>query len=295
MTQLTRRVITLLAIPLLLLMTSCIRMTADYEIVSDEEIHLVADIGMRNSAAKEMGSEMPDFCDQDGFDVDEGGKAEPYADEGDDGYTGCRISGTASLADMNEGGTSITFVDDVWTFHMEGQESGGQELSADMFSDFRISVTFPGKVLTHNGSSTLEGTTVTWTNPSDMFTAEGLKATAENSGGNLLWLWITLGVLGLAAIGAVIFLVTRKKKEPEANPYPQGHPYQQQGQPYPPQGQPYGQQTPPPGPPPFGQPSPPAGPPQQFQPGGAPTPPPPPSGPPSGPPVGPPAGPPPQS
>lgn len=233
MTRLTRRLIALLTIPLVLVLTSCMRLTTDYEIVNADEIHLTADIGMQNSFADQMGSEMPDLCAQDDSlgDVDNA-KLEPYTEEGPDGYTGCRISGTGRLADMSGGGTAITFADDVWTFHMEGDEAG-EEMSAEMFTDFRVSVTFPGEVLSHNGTSTVDGNTVTWTDPNDMFTAEGLKATGSDEGGgagDLLWLWITLGVLALAAIAAAVYFMTRKKKAPVG---PQGYPGGHYNQGYP--------------------------------------------------------------
>lgn len=313
MSRLSRRLVAILTIPLVLILSSCIRMTADYDIVSEDEIKLVANIGVQNSFADQMGSELPSLCDQGDFDDVEGATAEEYTEEGPEGYTGCEISGTATLADMGGDGTSITLVDDVWTFSMDGEESN-EEMSADMFTDFRVSVTFPGKVLSHSGTSTVEGTTVTWANAADMFTADGLTATAENgAGGGLTWLWILLGVLALAAIGAAIYVLTRRRAKPTdgapyAGPGPQYPPYPQ-GQPYPPQGgptapsQPYPPQAGPTGP--AGQPYPPHAPgrpyPQGSQtssypqvrptpslpPQGAPTPPLPPQGPPMQPPANP--------
>ena len=262
MSRLSRRLVAILTIPLLLMLSSCIRMTADYDIVSEDEIKLVANIGVQNSFADQMGSELPSLCDQGDFDDVEGATAEEYTEEGPEGYTGCEISGTATLADMGGDGTSITLVDDVWTFSMDGEESN-EEMSADMFTDFRVSVTFPGKVLSHSGTSTVEGTTVTWANAADMFTADGLTATAENgAGGGLTWLWILLGVLALAAIGAAIYVLTRRRVKPT-----DGAPYAGPGPQYPPYPQ--------------------VGPTPSLPPQGAPTPPLPPQGPPMQPPANP--------
>lgn len=244
MSTLVRRLTLILAIPLLLVLTSCIRMTMDIDIDSPERIDVKADIGMQNAAAKEMGGELPDFCEEAGLSGElDGATTEPYSDDGDAGYTGCRVEGTNTLAEMSSsGGPGLKLEDGIWTFEMEGGDADAEGMSANMVSDFRISVTFPGEVLTHNGTSTVEGTTVTWSNASDLLSSEGLHATARDSGGagGLTWLWIVLGVLALAAIGAGIWFATRKKPQPAAPPYP--------GQPYPPQGHP-GSQTPPPYPP----------------------------------------------
>lgn len=226
-----RRALALLLVPLVLLLSSCIRMTADYDIVSENEVTLVADFGIQNSAAAQMGSEVPDLCEQEGFDDVQGATAEPYAEEGDGGYTGCRISGTARTSDLSGDGTTIELADGVWTFAMEGTP-GEEEMSAEMFSDFRVSVTFPGKVLSHNGTSTVEGTTVTWSTAADMFTADGLLATAEDGAGGVDWLWIALGALVIAGIAAAVVVATRNRRrhEPEptfqdgSTPYPYPYP-----------------------------------------------------------------------
>lgn len=255
-----RRLAIVLTLPLLLFLTSCIRLTMDLDIESPDRVNVSADFGMQNAAAQEMGSDLPDFCDEADFADTDDASMEPYTEEGPEGYTGCRISGTGSVSEFAGDGTSLTLEDDIWTFAMEGGDAGGSEgLSANMLTDFRVSVTFPGEVLTHNGSSTVDGRTVTWTNPADLF-GEGLHATASNTGGGSIpWLWIVLGIVALAAIGALVWFLTRRKQTPPASP-----PYGPQGQQYPPQGQPYppqGQQYPPQGPP-QGQPYPPQGPPQ---------------------------------
>lgn len=263
MSTLARRLTLILAILLLLVLTSCIRMTMDIDIDGAERIDVRADVGMQNAAAKELGADLPDFCAEADLTGDtDDVQAEPYSEDGDGGYTGCRMEGTSTLAEMGSSsdGPGLTLEDGVWTFAMDGADAeAGQGMSASMLSDFRISVTFPGEVLTHNGTSTVEGTTVTWTNATDLFSAEGLRATARDSGGagGHTWLWIVLGVLALAAIGAAIWFATRKKSQPAAPPYPgqpyPGHPgnqppYPPASQPYP-QGQPSGPQPPyPPGP-----------------------------------------------
>lgn len=269
MPRLHVRLIALLSIPLLLLTSGCMRMKADYEILSESKVQVAMDIGMRNDAVAELGQEMPDFCEEAGALRMLGATTEEYADEDVSGYSGCRLTATAPISELSDEALSLVLEDDVWRFGMEGGDSGGTEgMSADMLSDFQIRVTFPGNVLTHSGGSTVDGTTVTWADPADLFTAEGLKATAENGGvGSLPWLWIALGALiVLGAVVAVILLQRKKRNVPTqpGGPWQGGYgPEYRQGQQYPPQrpgaqyppqgpgpqypqGQPYPQQGPPP-------------------------------------------------
>ena len=238
MKTLLRRPVVLLVVPLLLLLSGCIRMTADYEILGDDAVKATIDFGMRNDVVAEMGEEVPNFCEEEGLMDADGLTAEEYVDEGDDGYTGCRLTGTTTIAQLNESGTSLQLEDGTWTFLMEGDDAeDASGMTADMFSDFAIRVTFPSKVLTHNGASTVESTTVIWADASDLLTEEGLKATAENGGG-LPWLWIALGALVvIGAAAAVMLLQRRGKGSPQQQDGPwQGGPGQQQytpGQPYP--------------------------------------------------------------
>lgn len=191
------------------------RMTASYEIVSDSSVQVAMDIGVRSDALAQMGQDVPDFCaEADSMGVPSF-MQEEYTDEGADGYSGCRISGTAPISQLNSSGTSFVLDEDIWTFLMEGDGSGQMDgMSAEMFSDFQIRVTFPGKVLSNSGTSTVEGTTVVWNSPADLFTAEGLTATAENGGvGAPPWLWIAVAtVLVFGAIVGVVLLVQRRRR-----------------------------------------------------------------------------------
>lgn len=264
MSRLPRRLIALMVIPLLVSMSGCMRLKADYEILGNDQVKILMDIGMQNQTLQQMGQEAPDFCEQAGTmggpitEVD-------YADEGPDGYTGCRIEGTAPLSEVNNSSTTLVLDEDLWTFHMVGDDGGGAEgLTADMFSDFEVRVTFPGTVVSSNGTSTVEGSTVIWTSPTDLFTEEGLLATGENDGAAALpWLWIVIG--GIVLIGAVIAVALVLGRQRATPVSPQGSPFQN-GQAYPPQGPPFqNAQKYAPQSPPFqsGQPYPPQGPPFQ--------------------------------
>ena len=211
-----RRILALLVIPLLLAVSSCVRLQADYEILGDNKVQVAIDFGARNDVVAELGDDVPDFCDQEGLMDPEGVDKEAYAEDGEDGYAGCRLTGTTTVSELNQSGTSLMLGDDgTWTFLMEGNDSmEGSTMTADMFSDFLIRVTFPGEVLTHNGSSTLEGTTVTWSDPADLLTKEGLRATAENSAPRAAvpWLAITVVVAALLIGGGAVLLLNRFRR-----------------------------------------------------------------------------------
>jgi hypothetical protein len=151
---------------------------------------------------------------------------------------------------------SIVHADGEYRFAMASGEidvsTGGQDqVTAALFTDFRVSVTFPGEVTSHNGSSTVEGTTVTWTDASDLTSGEGLRATADEPGSVLALLpWLGAALLVAAGVVAGVLLVNRRARAtgrpaagaPQWGPPPgagypaqpgQGYPLQPGG--YPPQ------------------------------------------------------------
>lgn len=235
-----KRLIALLSIPLLVLLSGCVRLHADYEVISEDEIKISLNTGFLNSAAEEsefgdMGG--TDLCADAMTDAPNGVTAEPYEEEGDDGYTGCTVSGTVPLSELtDEEAGGFSFKDNVWTFTMVSGDTEMAGTDADMLSDFRVSVKFPGEVISYSGSPTVEGTTVTWTDPKDFLAAEGLTATAKNTA-STPWLYIALGAIALLAIAALVFFLLRKKNTPPpqtGSPWQGGSPGPQQ--PYPPQG-----------------------------------------------------------
>lgn len=220
-----RRILALLVIPLLLAVSSCVRLQADYEILGDDEVKVAIDFGARNDVVAELGDDVPDFCNQEGLMDPAGVDKTEYAEDGEDGYKGCRLTGTTTVSELNQSGTSLLLgEDDTWTFLMEGNDSmEGATMSADMFSDFQIRVTFPGPVLTHNGRSTLEGTTVTWADPADLLTKEGLRATAENAEARAGVPWSGIAVVVAAVLlggGAVILLNRLRRPSTEVSDGP---------------------------------------------------------------------------
>lgn len=233
MTTTLRRGITFLLLPVLVVLTGCVRYEATYDIKSLDEIQVTTDFGMKKAYADSEDK----VCEDGGSGTQSGAptlkneKRESY----DDGtYIGCKTTGTISASELtsSSGGVEVTLTDGVYTFKVSGTQAGSAS-SASSIDHFKFSVTFPGKVLTHNGSSTVNGNTVTWTDPKDAFTTEGLVATGEEggvlpSGGSLLWLIIGAAVVGAIVLGVVLFLRHRKKSAAQQQGY--GQPgYGQQG------------------------------------------------------------------
>ena len=72
--------------------------------------------------------------------------------------------------------------------------------------DSKVSVTFPGTVLSHSGSSKVDGNTATWTDVNDLFSTGGLTASGKSQGGLPGWVWV-VGALVVLAIGGAVAAV----------------------------------------------------------------------------------------
>ena len=64
-------------------------------------------------------------------------------------------------------------------------------------------MTFPGTVLSHSGSSKVDGGTVTWTDVNDLLSPDGLTASGKSQGGLPGWVW-GIGALVMLAIGGAV-------------------------------------------------------------------------------------------
>ncbi|MCL2424126.1 MAG: hypothetical protein FWD11_09605, partial [Micrococcales bacterium] len=238
-------------------LSGCLKMEVSIDIMAEDDIRTTTVFGMDRSAAEAMATDGEEItpeslCEQSGTE-DQFGSGN-VTDVSDDKYIACKTTGTTTLADMSD---SLKHQDGKYIFAMtpdnEDQDPSAAAMGAEMFDSFKVSVTFPGKVLEHNGSSTVSGTTVTWTDPADMYSSEGLRAVAEDTGspgdhardnnntdrdtagatstsdskksGTSTVLWIVIGVVALLVIIGVvvaIVLLTRKKGGAPAPAYPQG-------------------------------------------------------------------------
>ena len=208
----------LLLAPLLLL-SGCMKFNASYDIKDEEHVNANLTIAVSKSMAEmsgqNTGGELKE-CEQlmSASGVTDKAVAKKYED---DEYIGCTIVGEDNAKNIGtrDSGVAITFTDDEVKFRM-GQEIfspevSGQEITPEMLSDFKVSVTFPGTVTQHSGSSTVDGNTVTWTSAKELMSS-GITATSERSSSALAWwMWLIIGVLALAVIGAVIAVIVRHR------------------------------------------------------------------------------------
>ncbi|SPT53551.1 Protein interacting with poly(A)-binding protein [Actinomyces bovis] len=109
--------------------------------------------------------------------------------------------------------TKIRHEDGKFYFKMQGSNvSPGSGVGSGGFSS-KLTVVFPGKVSTASAGGTIDGNTVTWTNPDS---SEELTAEASDSSSNFL-LWLILGLVLLLLIGGgiitAVLLSSRKKKQ----------------------------------------------------------------------------------
>ncbi|EGR95493.1 LppM family (lipo)protein [Cutibacterium namnetense] len=160
-------------------------------------------------------------------------KAKPF----DDGtYAGCTITGTVTAADIaarsprpssgvnpsagsprgHKAGVpvDIAFDDETIRFHFDGSDLSDSVPGVDPsdisdmagIKDFKVSVTFPGTVLSHSGSSKVDGNTATWTDVNDLLSTGGLTASGKSQSGLPGWVWV-VGALVVLAIGGAVAAV----------------------------------------------------------------------------------------
>ena len=223
MTKQRRFGILLLLLPLLLGLTSCVRYRVEYDIVDKERVRLNWNIGIRKP---EEGAQAPGEITVENICRAVVEHAQPpeelaQAPYEDDLFHACRFTGELPINHKRLIGPApdqaqIITYDETrreWTFRYSSGSGNTSMESASTFTDFEVRVTFPGRVLSASGSGRIEGNTVTWSDPKDMYTDEGLRATAS-ADPDLSWLWLTLGVIALAGAGAGIVLVARRRRRP---------------------------------------------------------------------------------
>lgn len=221
-----RRKLPLVVLPLLLLLTGCVRMELDFTIQPDD----TADLAME--VVDKTGMMTRDDLDCTALSAEVGRAGLPAGVEyslenlDEDGNLGCALDVTgAPLSQLAAEGLSITRSGELYTFALDGDGMGAAEGVADLPGlELTLAVTFPGEVVDAGGGD-VAGTTVTWTDPavlSSGVTATG-RAAAQGAAtatvaalptGSLAWLWWALaGVGALAVIGGIVFL-TRRARTP---------------------------------------------------------------------------------
>jgi len=119
---------------------------------------------------------------------------------------GCRISGVADIDDFGRrpgarSGLIIVQGSGEYTFVWGPM---GDASAAGQVDGFELSVSFPGLVTYHSGSSTVWLNTVTWRDPADLFTTAGLTARGGDAPSPLPALLLGFGLL--AGLGLVAWL-----------------------------------------------------------------------------------------
>ncbi|WP_460741956.1 LppM family (lipo)protein [Mariniluteicoccus endophyticus] len=134
-----------------------------------------------------------------------------------DGRVGCRIEGRANAAKMANFGVQVYTVDGRQRFTFakpdldaNDPEDAPMKNAIDQMvavGELDMRVSFRGKVLSHSGSSTVEGRTVVWRHSGDL--AEGLTAEAQEPGllDRTVGEWIAIAAALLLAVGAVAWVV----------------------------------------------------------------------------------------
>jgi len=221
-------------------LSGCVKLDMAITLHSDDTASGTVVYAIQDSAAKALGQDPEDLLTQGAegedpaTDFGEGATSAPYQA---DGYTGTKITfkGT-SIDKLGEGSDAdaLTIKRDGDEFVVSGKldlteladDSGdtgdtGSLVSPDQIAslfDVKISVTFPGEVVSADKSAKIDGNTVTWT--SDDGTVLNLdargKATGDGGGGVPVWVWILIGVVVLAVAAAVVFALTRRGRPGDA-------------------------------------------------------------------------------
>jgi hypothetical protein len=212
--DLRRRSMAMLMLPLLLILSSCVKFDAAFKISANDRV----DISMLLAVQQQYASLVRESCTPNGTSTLPAGAVTPYSQ---DGFIGCTIKASGiPLSQVFKADSTliITHENGQYSFWMKNTNTNtgsDTSLTSAMFTTFKVAVTFPGEVTSHSGSSTVEGTTVTWTNPSDALTGDGLKATSKEANPLLLALPWAIGLVGLllvVGIGIAVWSRVRSRR-----------------------------------------------------------------------------------
>lgn len=213
-----------LALLPLLLVSGCVRLTMGVTIVSDDDVAVSMHVAIEKASIENLTGQPAGaqaVCQQM-TDLPPGVRTEGYDR---DGFIGCRIEGRGPIAQMNGPGLTVRREGGEYIFVLQttdrfGDPEAGQAPTA-AFDQMSVSATFPGPVTEHNGTSTVNGNTVTWTDPEDLFAADGLQARGRAGSGVRRWLpWLIAAVIALALIATGLVLLLRGRRERAPARYP---------------------------------------------------------------------------
>lgn len=210
-----RRLAAALLAPLLLVLSACGNVEMTIRINSADDVQIVSDFSMKSSETAGLVTK-DDLCDSFS-DVSYYTKVTTSSYERD-GMIGCRATGTSTLQKLDDEGVVVRDGDKV-TVKFTTSSVNSPTGSTESLDSMKLSVTFPGKVLSHTGTGVVKGSTVTWTDPGDLSGSRGISATgtlAEGIAGLAWWIWLIIGVSAAAVIGAVIGVVVGRRRRARA-------------------------------------------------------------------------------
>ncbi len=196
-----------LLVVVLLLSSGCVRLRTEVVISSDDTVRLTFDMGIESRYAT------GEPCNQFAVTMPVSATRTAYSEGG---YTGCRTSAVLPITALEStmDGLSVTHADGRYTFRFRSVGYRGRTIDPATVSDFRVSVTFPGKVISTSGGATVSDRTVTWTDPQELV-GTGLVAVGEDGKGLRAWLpWLVAGAVGvtLVAVGLGVTLAVRERR-----------------------------------------------------------------------------------
>lgn len=211
------RVAAALLTPLLLVMSACGNLEMGVQIKSADDVAITTDFSVKSSQTAGLVNK-DDLCDAL---KPRGGSypklsTSPYER---DGMIGCRLTTSATLAQLSAGGMAVRNGNKV-TIRFDTSSVSSPTGSTDSLDAMKLSVTFPGKVISHTGNATVSGSTVTWTDPSDLTDGNGPSATgtlAEGLLGLAWWVWgVIIGAAALIGAAVVVVVVVRRRRSRRA-------------------------------------------------------------------------------
>jgi hypothetical protein len=213
------------AAALALVLAGCFKVDMDVEVAPDDTVSGTAVVAIDEDLL-ELSGQDPDqiFSDAGQTDLPEGASIDDYSD---DGFVGQQI--TFEDVPLSEFSGSDTFsgsgLGEELSIVREGDEfvvSGELDMSGEQFTgnqdipaqflekfEFTISITFPGEVRSSTGE--VDGNTVTWTPTVGENTVMEARASAIPSSTSP-WLIILVVALVAFLLGAVVFLLTRRRE-----------------------------------------------------------------------------------
>lgn len=199
----------IVVVGVLLALSGCVRLRTDVLIRSDDQVTVSVDLG----TLRQYANPAAEPCQADAGLLPTTATRRPY----DDGtYVGCVITATGPAAALGRG-LSVVHADGHYTFRFTGADpNSGGPIDPGTLTDFQVRVTFPGKVVSANGSGVIDGTRVTWSDATALADGE-LVAVGEDGDGwhtVLPWLVGAVVVLLVLVVGLGIYLKVRPRPTP---------------------------------------------------------------------------------